>query len=346
MKLSSEQPVFPSTPMQPIEFGRPVEVAPGILWLRLPLPYALDHVNVWLLDDGDGWTLIDTGIGDERCRTIWERLLTADFADRPIRRIVATHFHPDHIGLAGWLAERLDAPLLTSRTEWLSARLLALDSTSGYAEAGRSYDIAAGLDADVIEQRFATGNRYRTSVSVPPAAFSPLAAGDAIEMGGSTWRVLIGEGHSPEMLTFFSAERNLLIAADQVLPRISPVVAVWPTTPAADPLREFLGALPQYLELPEDCFVLPSHDAPFQSLHERVRSLVRHHEERLELTLRACAEPATVARIIPALFRRKFDAHQLGFALGETLAHVNYLLHQGRLATVGNEGGATLYGRP
>ncbi|MCB1990880.1 MAG: MBL fold metallo-hydrolase [Geminicoccaceae bacterium] len=344
--MSSEPPATRQSPMEPIELGRPVEVAPGILWLRLPLPYALDHVNVWLLDDGDGWTLIDTGIGDERSRAIWERLLAEEFMARPIGRIVATHFHPDHIGLAGWLAERLGVPLLTSRTEWLSARLLALDSTSGYAEAGRSYDIAAGLDAGVVEQRFAAGNRYRTSVSMPPAVFTQVAAGDTIEMGGGSWRVLIGEGHSPEMLTFYSAERNLLIAADQVLPRISPVVAVWPTTPGADPLRDFLATLPQYLELPEDCFVLPSHDAPFQSLHERIRSLVRHHEERLELTRRACAEPATVARIIPTLFRRKFDAHQLGFALGETLAHVNYLLHQGHLAVVGSEGGARLYGLP
>lgn len=344
--MSSEQPVTRNSVMQPIELGRPVEVAPGILWLRLPLPYALDHVNVWLLDDGAGWTLIDTGIGDQCSRAIWEGLLAEELAARPIRRIVATHFHPDHIGLAGWLAERLDVPFLTSRTEWLSARLLALDSTKGYAEAGRSYDVAAGLTAEVVETRFASGNRYRTSVSIPPAAYTQLAAGDTIDMGGSIWRVLIGEGHSPEMLTFFSAERNILIAADQVLPRISPVVAVWPTTPAADPLREFLATLPQYLELPEDCFVLPSHDAPFQSLHERVASLVRHHEERLELTLEACAEPATVARIIPRLFRRKFDAHQLGFALGETLAHVNYLLHQGRLAVVGDEGGARLYRLP
>ncbi len=332
--------------MQPIEFGRPVEVAAGILWLRLPLPYALDHVNVWLLDDGDGWTLVDTGIGDGRSRAIWERLLAAELSGRPIRRIIATHFHPDHIGLAGWLTERLDATFLTSRTEWLSARLLALDTTLGYAEAGRVYDRAAGLDPEVVEARFAGGNRYATSVSIPPASFEPIARGDTIRMGGSSWQVLIGEGHSPEMLTFYSAERNLLIAADQVLPRISPVVAVWPSTPAADPLRDFLRTLPQYLALPEDCFVLPSHDAPFQSLHERVRTLVRHHDERLELTLGACAAPATLARIIPQLFRRKFDAQQLGFALGETLAHVNHLLHQGRLAVVGKEGEAILYGLP
>lgn len=344
--MTSEAPAIPRPARHPIELGRPVEIAPGILWLRLPLPYALDHVNVWLLDDGDGWTLVDTGIGDQRSRAIWERLLAEDLADRPIRRIVATHFHPDHIGLAGWLAERLDVAFLTSRTEWLSARLLALDTTEGYALAGRSYDVAAGLAPDLVEARVAGGNRYSTSVSIPPAAYAQLAAGDTIEMGGSSWRVLVGEGHSPEMLTFFSAERNLLIAADQVLPRISPVVAVWPSTPAADPLRDFLRTLPQYLELPEDCFVLPSHDAPFRSLHERIRTLVAHHDERLELTLRACAEPTTAARIIPRLFRRKFDAQQLGFALGETLAHVNYLLHQGRLAVVGTEGEAILYGLP
>jgi glyoxylase-like metal-dependent hydrolase (beta-lactamase superfamily II) len=329
--------------MEPIALGEPREVAPGILWLRLPLPFALDHVNVWLLDDGDGWTLIDSGVRDERSLAIWEELLAGTLRHKPIRRIIASHFHPDHVGLCGWLAERLDTAFCTSRIEWLQARLLALDTTDGFVRTGRIFDMAAGLSTDLIEQRFSRGNRYRQIVGPPPAAYTRLAAGDTISMGGTDWRVLVGEGHSPEMLTFYSPERNLLIAADQVLPRISPVVAVWPPTPDADPLADFLRTLPQYLELPEDALVLPSHDAPFHGLHDRVRALVHHHDERCDLTLRACAEPVTLVEIMGKLFRRRFDAQQLGFALGETMAHVNYLLGDGRLVVAGERDAARLY---
>lgn len=331
--------------LPPIPFGEPAEVAEGIFWLRLPLPYALDHVNVWLLDEGDGWTLIDAGIGDARTRAIWQSLLEDFLAKKSITRIIATHFHPDHVGSCGWLAERLNVPFWTSRTEWLQARLLALDTSDGFAASGRAFDAAAGLDPAVIEERYARGNRYRLSVSPAPPVYTRLQAGETIEMGGTAWRVLVGEGHSPEMLTFHSPERNILIAADQILPRISPVVAVWPATPAADPLADFLRSLSQYEPLPEDCLVLPSHDAPFHGLRDRVKTLIHHHDQRLRLTLDACAEPATAVRIMSALFRRAFDAQQLGFALGETMAHVNHLLAKGQLQHAGQQGAARLYAR-
>lgn len=329
--------------MPTIDLAQPVEVAPGLLWLRLPLPFALDHVNVWLIDEGDGWTVIDAGIADDRTRAIWETLLAGPLAGKPISRVIATHFHPDHMGLCGWLSQRFDAAFLASRTEWLQGRLLALDTTDGYVEAGRAYDQAAGLDASMLAARAARGNRYRLGVVPPPGAFTRLRAGDTITLGGSTWQVLIGAGHSPEMLTFFSAERNILIAADQVLPRISPVVAVWPATPDEDPLGDFLGSLEQYLALPEDCLVLPSHDAPYRGLHGRIQALARHHEERLERTLAAAAEPATIAEIMSQLFRRRLDLHQVGFALGETVSHINYLARRGRLAEAGQRGKARLY---
>jgi len=341
--LQSAKPAAVRYLSPPVPLGEPVAVAPGIFWLRLPLPFALDHVNVWLLDDGDGWTLIDAGVRDERTIAIWEGLLAGFLAERPIRRIIATHFHPDHVGLCGWLAERLETSFVASRIEWLQARLLALDTSDGYVQAGQQFDVAAGLTVEQVALRYDRGNRYRQTVAAPPPVYTRLAAGDTIGMGGSDWRVMIGEGHSPEMLTFWCAERAILIAADQLLPRISPVVAVWPPTPAADPLAEFLDSLPQYLALPADALVLPSHDAPYHGLHDRVQGLVRHHDERLELTLRACVEPATTVEVMGKLFRRKFDVHQLGFALGETTAHLNYLLARGRLAAVGERDGARLF---
>jgi glyoxylase-like metal-dependent hydrolase (beta-lactamase superfamily II) len=316
------------------EFGTPVAVADGIFWLRVRLPFALNHVNLWLCDDGeDGWTLVDTGYGDAPTRQVWQELLAGPLlAGRPVRRVLATHFHPDHLGQAGWLCGRTGASLWMSRTEWLTGRLLALDDTTTFVDENeRAYRRAGMPEAAVLRQR-ERGNAYRRGVSEPPPAFVRIKAEDRIHLAGTSWRVLIGEGHAPEQVTLFSAERRLLIAADQILPKISPVVGVWSSQPDADPLRDFLGSLDQYRALPEDCRILPSHGAPFLGLHARLAQLAQHHEERLAATLDACAaEPVTTAAVLRCLFPRELDAHQTGFALAETLAHLNHLLGQGRL---------------
>lgn len=313
------------------ENGRPVEIFPGIFWLRVALPFALDHVNLWLLRGDDGWTIIDAGYADDGTRAVWETVLGGLMAGHPVRRVIATHFHPDHVGLAGWLCEKTGAELVMTRTEWLWARMLKLDDSPDFAEAGARNDRRAGVEPELIEKRRQRGNRYRFGVSLAPASFSAVRAGEDIDVAGESWRVMIGEGHAPEMITLFNAKRNLLIAADQVLPRISPVVAVWATMPEADPLSEFLRSLDTYRVLPEDCSVLPSHDGPFEGLHRRIDALIAHHDERLEKTLDACRAPASVSDILPKLFRRKMDLHNIGFALGESLAHVNHLWHKGAL---------------
>jgi glyoxylase-like metal-dependent hydrolase (beta-lactamase superfamily II) len=313
------------------EFGQPIAVADGILWLRARLPLALNHVNLWLCDDGDGWTVIDTGYGDTATREVWRGVRTGLLAGRPVRRVLVTHFHPDHAGLAGWLCGETGAELLMSRTEWLTCRALALDTTAAFVDAtDRAYRRAALPEAIVARQQ-ARGNAYRTVVSQPPAVFSRLVAGQELIMAGSAWRVLIGEGHAPEQVTLYSAERNLLLAADQILPRISPVIGVWSSEPAADPLGDFLRSMSQYRSLPEDCTVLPSHGLPFLGLHERLEQLALHHEERLAHTLAACAAPTTAAAVLKSLFARQLDAHQTGFALAETLAHLNRLVELGSL---------------
>jgi glyoxylase-like metal-dependent hydrolase (beta-lactamase superfamily II) len=299
--------------------------------VRFALPFALDHVNVWLLDGPDGWTVVDCGLADERTRGRWRELRQGLLAGRPIANVIATHYHPDHMGLAGWLCAEAGAQLWTSRTEWLTARLLAQDASEEWVAVGREFDRRAGLDEEVIEERAARGNLYRRRVVPPPPSFRRVRQGDRLRLDGSDWRVMIGRGHAPEMLCLFDPERNVLIAGDQVLPKISPNISVWPSEPEADPLSEFIESLASFRELPEDCLVLPSHGLPFRGLRERVDQLIAHHRERLALTLEACATSVTLVEVMPRLFDRALDVHQLQFALGESLAHLNYLVGQGRL---------------
>jgi glyoxylase-like metal-dependent hydrolase (beta-lactamase superfamily II) len=323
----------------------PVELGPGLFGLRLALPFALDHVNVWLLAGHDGWTIIDTGLADEPTRDVWRARQGDLLAERPVSQLLATHFHPDHMGLAGWLAEETGAEFWTSRTEWLYGRLLSQDTSAGFVEAGRDFDRGAGLHEDEIGRRAERGNAYRTRVVPPPASYRRVRDGDRLLVGDDDWHVMIGQGHAPEMICLFEARRNVLIAGDQVLPRISPNVSVFGAEPLANPLADFLASLERFRELPDDCLVLPSHGRPFRGLRARIDQLIAHHKERLDMVLEACSEPRTVAEIMPGLFKRTLDAHQLGFAIGETLAHVNYLVESRDLQRREGDDGRLLYVR-
>jgi len=323
--------------------GEPRALAQGLLGVRFELPFALNHVNVWLLEDVPGWTAIDAGLADQPSRERWHQLRADALAGVRLDRLLATHFHPDHLGLAGWLCELTGAELWTSHTEWLAGRLLAQDTSEGFVAVGRAFDRRAGLEEELVATRAARGNLYRRRAVVPPASFRRLRDGDEVPIGGRAWRVIVGRGHAPEMLCLYDARSNVLIAADQILPRISPNVGVWPAEPEADPLAEFLASLERFRTLPDDCLVLPSHGRPFRGLHVRIDQLVAHHEERLEAALAACARPATAVEIMPRLFDRKLDIHQLAFALGETVAHLNYLLADGRLTRREDDDGRLRY---
>ncbi|MDW8371757.1 MAG: MBL fold metallo-hydrolase, partial [Geminicoccaceae bacterium] len=249
----------------------PVPLAEGILWLRLALPFKLDHINLWLLDDGPSWTLVDTGYGDARTTAVWDALLAGGrLSGKPLGRILATHFHPDHLGQAGRLCRAFDLPLLMSRSEWLTGRMLQLDTSEEFVAAGLAQDRRAGLDPDLVARRRDRGNAYRPGVTPVPASIEILEAGDELAAGGSRWKVMIGRGHSPEMVTLYSAERRILIGADQLLPRITPVVGLWPTSPERDPLGSFVRSIEQYEALPEDVLVLPSHERPYRGLRPRL----------------------------------------------------------------------------
>jgi glyoxylase-like metal-dependent hydrolase (beta-lactamase superfamily II) len=310
--------------------GGAVAVAPGVVWVRMPLPFALDHVNLWLLDDGDGWTLVDTGHGDDATRAAWEALAATVLQGRPIRRVIATHHHPDHIGLSAWMARRWGAELWCTRTEWLYARALSSQRLREARGAARTYYRRAGVPAQRIAPLLECVRSYPDAVSAPPS-FRRLTHGEELLAGGHRWRVVVGGGHAPEHACLHAARRGLFISGDQVLPHITPNVSIWPAEPEEDPLAEFLGALEALRAIPADTLVLPSHGAPFTGLPARCDELARHHRTRLEAVLGACDEPKTAFEVVAVLFDRALDAHQTTFAVGEAVAHLNYLVGQRRL---------------
>lgn len=330
------------------EPGETREVAPGVHWLRMPLPFKLDHINLWLLEDGDGWTIVDTGINSDLTRGIWEKLFTGPMAGRPVTRVICTHFHPDHMGLAGWLTQRWGVSLWATLAEWLMGRMLWLDTDHDAVVAVQhAFYRRAGLDGERLEALAGRGNQYVRGVSEIPHSFHRLRDGDAIEVGGRAWRVIVGHGHSVEHACLYCAETGVLISGDQVLPRISPNVSVWPNQPDANPLALFLDNQAVFKPLPASTLVLPSHDAPFHGLHARLEQLARHHDDRLAEIEAACSrEPSSAADLLPVLFSRELDLQQMSFAVGEVLAHLHHLVGLGRLARTMDDDGVERFGKP
>lgn len=320
---------FPSPP----EPGRTIEVAPGLLWTRIPLPFRLDHVNVYLIDDGDGWAVLDTGIDNDNTRAIWEELAAGALAGRKLTRLIVTHFHPDHIGLAGWLGERFGLPLATSQTSYLSCANISLSPGALDAKPYRDFYLHHGLDAETTDTVATNGHAYLKMVSGLPPTFARIVAGDIMAVGHRRFRVLTGDGHAPEQVMLYSEPEKLLLAADQVLAGITPNVSVWAVDPEGDPLGLYMRSLQSLAsELPADTLVLPGHQLPFYGLHRRVGELIGHHEDRCRAIEAACRlKPHSAAELVPLLFPRKLDPHQLSFAFSEVLAHVNHMLREGRL---------------
>jgi len=314
--------------------GQTMEVAPGVHWLRMPLPYRLDHINLWLLEDGDNWVLVDTCIQSNKSKAIWQevfqRMRIGRAHGRPVSRLICTHFHPDHMGLAGWLTAELETELWASRADWLFGRMLWLDAEGeGQKDTARHY-AHHGLDAARAADIGGRGNTYRMVVGEPPRAYHRLKHGDTIAIGGREWEVIVGLGHAPEQACLSCAELRVLIAGDQILPRITPNIGVWATEPLADPLADYLTSLDRFRPLAEDTLVLPSHGYPFTGLHVRVDQLQAHHEERLETLVRALdTNGKTAVDLLPVLFRHELDNFQIGFAIGETVAHLACLEGRG-----------------
>jgi glyoxylase-like metal-dependent hydrolase (beta-lactamase superfamily II) len=329
--------------------GEAVAVAPRLLWLRMPLPFALDHINLWLHDEDDRFTLVDCGYGDAPTRALWERHFAGLLRDKPIARILATHCHPDHVGNAAWLAERFAAPVAMTHAEFLSAHAIAGDHSGHSGAATLELFRRHGMTPDHLDALAGRGNRYRRGVPELPQTFVRLLDGDIVDAGGAAWQIVEGHGHSPEHASLHCAERGLLISGDMLLPKISTNVAVWAVEPDGNPLLRFLDSLSAFERLPPDTLVLPSHGLPFRGIAVRVAQLRAHHDARLAELVAAVAgapAPLSAAELVPVLFRRELDLQQRFFAMGEAIAHLNYLWHAGRLDRRAAEDGTLRFATP
>jgi len=326
------------------EFGRTRDIVPGLRWVRMPLPFALDHVNLWLLrdhiDGRDGWTVIDCGVSRDNLKAYWTEIFDHGLDGLPILRVLVTHMHPDHVGLASWLTETWQAPLWMTMTDYALAKLHTESKNPGRgAQIARHYARHGVTDPAALAELQNRGSYFADLVPAVPDQMVRIMDGDRIRIGDFTWEVIDGAGHSPEHAALYDRERNILIAGDMVLPRISTNVSVFDTEPNADPLRLYLRSIKKFLPLPQDALVLPSHGRPFRGLHERIRQQEDHHAERLAEVLAACQTPMSAADIVPLMFKRKLDVHQLTFALGEALAHQHLLYFSGQLTrTTGEDG--------
>ena len=315
------------------------EVAPGIHWLRMPLPFQLNHINLWLLEDGDGWTIVDTGVGLDDTRALWERIFATHLGGRPVRRVLVTHFHPDHMGNAGWLTARWKTELWCTQAEWLYAQFAWRTRGAADFEPRLAHFRRHGCGPEALVQLGRRGNHYPSLVPEVSSEFRRISEGDAITIGRRTFRVLIVLGHAPEHACLWDEANRVLISGDQVLPKITTNVSVWAEQPRENPLGLYLDSLARFRSMAPDTLVLPSHGLPFRGLHERITMLRDHHAARLGEALGALTEPRSAAELLPMLFRRTLDTHQLQFAMGEALAHLNFLEADGRAIRVIGEDG-------
>jgi glyoxylase-like metal-dependent hydrolase (beta-lactamase superfamily II) len=338
------KPIRTPFPEPPAE-AEAVEVADGVLWLRVPLPMALDHVNVYALRDAEGWTIIDTGVNSRRTIALWERIFEGPLAGVPVTRLIVTHHHPDHVGLAGWFQSR-GVELCMTRTAWLFARMLTLDEQAEATEEQVRFWIDAGMSPEVLAERRAERPfNFADIVHPMPLGFTRLHEGATIEIGGRTWDIRFGHGHAPDHATFWSRDEDLVIGGDQLLATISPNIGVYATEPDADPLGDWMAACEALQPFAlESHLVLPGHKVPFTGLPARLRQLIdNHHGALARLREHIAQGPCSAAECFPALFKRKIDGGTYGLALVEAVAHLNHLHQLGQVTRGRRDDGAWAY---
>lgn len=319
----------------PPQRGQAVEIQPGLHWVRMPLPYALDHINLWVVDDGEGWAIVDTGTRTDEVAAVWQDLFSKAPDQRPLTRVFVTHMHPDHVGMAGWLTRRFGVRLWMSRLEYLNCRVMVSDTGREAPPDGVEFYRRAGWGEDALAHyRLRFGN-FGKHIHALPDSYRRLQDGEVLRIGANDWRVIVGSGHSPEHVCLYCPALKLLISGDQVLPRISSNVSVYPVEPDADPLSDWLASLHKLrTQVPDDVLVLPSHNDVFRGLHARLDALAEGQAKALDRLRRRLLEPRRAVDVFGALFARAIgegDVNLLGMATGESIACLNHLWHRGEL---------------
>jgi glyoxylase-like metal-dependent hydrolase (beta-lactamase superfamily II) len=328
------------------EPGQITRITDDLLWLRLPLPFTLDHINVYLLEQEDGWVVYDTGIGDDATKATWERVQAEHLGGKPFSRVIVSHYHPDHIGLAGWFSRHHGLPVMATLGEFLTAQVLCADTSAEAFEHVQAFYRAAGLDTERDKMTIEHTTGYRTRLALLPVQYSRLQDGQTLSVGGHEWEVITAGGHSNELAMLYCRARDLLLAADQIIAKISPNISIFAGNPGEDALGHYLASLKMIRErIADSALVMPAHNLPFYGLHERTRQLEAHHQTRLDALLACCREkPCTPVECFPAMFSRPIlNYHDMRFAVGEVIAHVNYLTRRGRLALETGDDGLNRY---
>jgi glyoxylase-like metal-dependent hydrolase (beta-lactamase superfamily II) len=307
--------------------GAALNLGAGVQWLRMPLPFALDHINLWLLEDGAGVAIVDTGLGNSDTRALWEHIFAT--LDRPVTRVIVTHAHPDHIGNAQWLSARFGVPVLITLGEYMWAHTM-YDQSAGYGvEPMLEFFCRHGFTDEQASALRGLGHAYQEGVPELPWEYLRLYDGDRLRIGAHDWQVIVGYGHSSEHAALWCVSLNMLISGDMLLPRISTNVSTFSVTPQDDPVGRYTASLGRFAALPADMLVLPSHGKPFRGAHARIQQLCAHHEERCAELLAALTHPMHAGDLLDTLFPRKLGPHELRFAMGEAIAHLNYLAARG-----------------
>jgi glyoxylase-like metal-dependent hydrolase (beta-lactamase superfamily II) len=352
--VTIEGEAFPSSPKRidylPVEIPAPghyAEVADGILWLRIPMPMDLNHINLWLVRDdgadGEGWTLVDSGLNADMCKEAWAQIESKAFVDRPLKRIFITHLHPDHVGLAKWLQDRHRVPVWMSPRGSELTRMLSIEPVAEEVNAARDFMLSHGFNDREMIEKFFSGVMYRAGISgAPEVAYEPHDNED-IQIGADHWHIYETYGHAEGHQCLGNAKRKILISGDQVLPTISSNVSLNGRGIDRNPLLSYLDSLQRLSQLDAHTLVLPSHGRPFFGLQARAADLIAHHHVHLGEVLKACEQPKTAFDLVPVLFKRRLIGSHWMFAMGETIAHTEYLALSGKLTRQTDAAGIVRY---
>lgn len=326
--------------------GETMTMADGITWLRMPLPFSLNHINLWLLRDDNGWVIVDTGVNTRTSRDVWNTTFETAMGSDPVTHVIATHLHPDHVGCAGWLVHQFNVDLWMTREEYMICRVLVNDTGREAPEEALRFYTAAGYSDEQLQKYKENFGMFGRVVAALPQSYKRMQDGDLLSFAGQEWEVIVGRGHSPEHACLYDRTRNILISGDQILPTISPNVSVWPTEPQADPLKDWFDSIDKLeAALPEDVLVLPAHGKPFRGAHIRLEQLRKEHTEGLEKLLESANTPRRAVDVFGILFNSTITDSNRIMATGEALSHLTYLCNTGDLRAENDDNGVTYYRR-